>query len=147
MMRWMAALAALLIPTAAQVQSAPYPGETYEIVRVRESASQSNDGSTGSTYDRDTIRERVIAVRGDGLELEYDFPRGTKAKDRARDWSLPARVFRRAHGPLILLNALGPAPLRKTGTSYTAELMVDPEQVRRGNAETDMVVAGSAARR
>lgn len=206
MMRWMAAIAALLIPTAAQAQSAPYPGETYEVVRVRESASQGNEGSTSSTYDRDAIRERVIAVRGDGLELEYDFPNGTKAEDRARNWSLPARVFKPAHGALILLNApelearidawlklgnytraacgqwiftwnafkiecdpqsvlpafasfdlrpelrdgapysrsgaLGSAPLRKTGTIYTAELVVDPEQVRRGNAETDVIVAG-----
>ena len=206
MMRWIAAIAALLLPAAAYAQSAPFPGETYEIVRIRETASQDNRGGTSTSYDRNRIRERVLGVRENGLELEYDFPQGTKAEDRARDWSLPVRVFKPAHGPLQLLNtpelearidawlklgnfpreacgqwiftwnafkiecdprsvlrwlpdfdlrpelrdgapyslsgALGTAPLQQTGTIYTAELKVDPEQVRRGNAETDVMVAG-----
>jgi hypothetical protein len=50
------------------------------------------------------ITERVIGVRADGLELEYDLPDAATADERARDWQFPARVFEPSGGPAQLLN-------------------------------------------
>lgn len=188
----------------------PQAGETYEISMERESTEESSDGSSGSSSDRDTIIERVIAVRNDGLELEYNLPKETSTEERASDWQFPARVFKPNVGPMQLLNrtelevrvedwlkaanwtrdvcghwiftwnafriecdpesvlktieafdfasadlrdgalyqekqALGSAPLaRQTvqadGATFTVELKVDPEAVRRERAESDVVV-------
>ena len=61
------------------------------------------DGSAGSSFDRDTLVERVIDVRDDGLELEYDTPEVT-AKNRASQWQFPVRVLKAADEALKLLN-------------------------------------------
>lgn len=82
----------------------PRVGDTYEVAADRESSEQSNYGSSGSSSDRDTISARVIAVRDDGVELEYDFSKDTAPDERASTWQLPARVFRPAQGPIQLLN-------------------------------------------
>jgi len=47
----------------------------------------------------------VIAVRGNGVELEFDLPEQTSAEDRARAWQFPVRVLRSHNSPLELLNA------------------------------------------
>lgn len=78
--------------------------DTYELQVNRESVGDSSDGSTSSSTDRDTIVERVVAVREDGLELEYDLPKEADAKARAADWQFPARVFKPRSGPTQLLN-------------------------------------------
>lgn len=101
------ALAPILPTLAACAQPgphAPQAGARYEITTDRESAEQSNSGPTGSSSDRDTIDARVTAVRDGGVELEYDFPKGTAPDERASTWQLPARVFRPAQGPIQLLN-------------------------------------------
>lgn len=101
------ALAPILPALAACAQPAarvPRIGDTYEIVTDRESQEQSNDGSTGSSSDRDTIIARVTAVRDGGAELEYDFPKDTPPDERAGTWQLPARIFRPAQGPIRLIN-------------------------------------------
>jgi hypothetical protein len=87
-------------PTA----SAPHVGDTYEITLTRHSTEQGSDGSSGSSDDRDTVIERVIGVRSDGLELEYDFPKDTPKGERDSSWQFPARVFRPFHGSLQLLD-------------------------------------------
>ncbi len=48
--------------------------------------------------------ERVVSVRQEGVEFEYDLPASATAQDRAREWMLPARVLRQADGALRLLN-------------------------------------------
>lgn len=79
-------------------------GDAFLIVSDRESSEQTNYGSTSSSSDRDSIVQRVIAVREDGLELEYDFPKDTRPEERAGNWQLPVRVLKPARGPLQLLN-------------------------------------------
>jgi hypothetical protein len=215
MMRLMTMAAALLLPTLATgaepVPAKPQIGDTYEITSDRESSQQSNDGSSGSSTDRDGLVERVIGVRDAGLELEYDLPENAAAGDRASSWQFPVRVFKPAHGPLQLVNgpelearvdgwlkangmtraacghwiftwnsfriecdpqsviksleawdlapdelrdgalykdlkARAPAPLTRKkagpdGATFMVEMAVDPEAVRREQAESDIVVA------
>jgi hypothetical protein len=82
---------------------APQVGDTYEITLARDSKQGSN-GSSGSSHDKDTIVERVISLRTDGLELQYDLPNAATADERARNWQFPARVFKPFGGPAQLLN-------------------------------------------
>ncbi|MEO7688156.1 MAG: hypothetical protein ABIS51_02645 [Sphingomonas sp.] len=215
MMRLITMAAALLLPTLAtgaeQAQTRPQVGDTYEITSDRESSQQSNDGSSGSSTDRDGMIERVIGVRDDGLELEYDLPANAAAGNLASSWQFPVRVFKPARGALQLLNgpelearvdgwlkvngmtraacghwiftwnafriecdpqsviktieawdlapddlrdgalykdpkARGPAPLTRKkagpdGATFAVEMAVDPEAMRREQAESDIVVA------
>ena len=93
-----------IVAHAAASPRAPQVGETYEITLARDSVQQSGDGSSGSSHDKDAIIERVISVRADGLELEYDLPAAASADERARSWQFPARVFLPFGGPATLLN-------------------------------------------
>ena len=102
-LRRLAILAALL-PQAIAAQPAPRAGEVYEIERVSESRFSTNGAGEGNAYDRDTLIERVIAVREDGVELEYDLPSNATAEDRLREWQFPFRVLKPARGPIRLLN-------------------------------------------
>ena len=108
MMRLMIAAAALLLPALAAGTEPPKPGpkvgDAYEILTDRETSQQTNDMSSGSSTDRDALIERVVGVRDDGLELEYDLPENSTADERAGSWQFPVRVFKPAHGPLKLLN-------------------------------------------
>jgi len=101
-------IAALLLPTAAACAGAsplaPQIGDTYEITLIRESTQQGSDRSSGSSHDKDTIIERVIGLRADGLELEYDLPKAETAEERAGNWQFPVRVFKPFNGPAQLLN-------------------------------------------
>jgi hypothetical protein len=86
-------------------QRAPQVGDAYEITLTRDSSQRSNDGlSEGSSHDQDTIIERVIGVRQDGLELEYDFPKDTPKDQKDSNWQFPARVFRPFQGSTQLLD-------------------------------------------
>lgn len=87
-----------------QPQFAPKVGEEFEISRRYETTEQNSDGSSGSSRGRDAILERVIGVRDDGVELEYDLPKDATAEDRARSWQFPVRVFRPNNGVMQLLN-------------------------------------------
>lgn len=102
---FMAAIAALLMSVGANASPrAPQAGDTYELVLTKVSAQQSNQGSSGSSNDKDTLIERVIAVRADGLELEYDEPNVATADKCLCDWQFPARIFKPVDGPARLLN-------------------------------------------
>jgi hypothetical protein len=95
---------ALFLPAAAQLSPrAPQIGETYEIIRTKESSQKGTNGSS-SSHDKDTIIERVTGLRANGLELEYDLPKAAKTDDRTGNWQFPARVFKPFHGPAELLN-------------------------------------------
>lgn len=104
----MAIIMALLSPaTYARAEPSPLGpqvGDTYEITMDRDSSQQSSDGSSGSSHDKDLIIERVIGLRADGLDLEYDLPKEAPAQVRAAIWQFPARVFKPNRGPLQLLN-------------------------------------------
>jgi len=215
-MKWfcvVACLAAAFLPGTVigqPPQSTPQIGDTHEITLQRDSKEESSDGSSGSTHDLWTVIERVVAVREDGLELEYDHPSDVSAEEKASDWQFPVRVFRPARGPIQLLNAteletridswlkaakltramcghwiftwnafqiecdpqsaiktvegydlrstelreglpyrmkgaLSAAPLTQkragpSGATFTAQLSVDPEAVRRSHAESDVVI-------
>lgn len=102
-------IAAMLVPgldarSVAQ-QVMPKVGEEYEITKSYKTSQQTSDGSSsGSSSGHHSFLERIIAVRGAGLELEYDLPKEATAEDRARNWQLPARVFKPSSGPMQLLN-------------------------------------------
>lgn len=98
----------LLMATAGLAHASspnPMTGETYEIIKSYVTSEQTSDGSSGSSSGHDRFLERVIAVRDTGIELEYDLGRDATTEDRARNWQLPARMFKPAHGPMQLLNA------------------------------------------
>lgn len=85
-------------------QYAPKVGDAYRITKSYETSSETSGGSSGSSSGSDTIVERVIGVREDGLEIEYDLPDGVSADARARTWQFPVRVFRPSIGAMELLN-------------------------------------------
>lgn len=81
-------------------------GQKVEIRKSYENVETTEDGSSnGSSNGHDTIVERVLAVRDDGIEFVYDLPKNTSNEHRQRDWQLPARVFKANDGALKLLNA------------------------------------------
>jgi hypothetical protein len=101
-----ALLSAAIVIRAGASPRAPQIGDSYEITMTRVSEQQGSHGSSGNSHDKDTIIERVIGLRADGLELEYDLPKATTADERAGNWQFPARVFKPFRGPVELLNGL-----------------------------------------
>lgn len=211
----MVVLAVLPVP-AALASGQPRPpadgvGDRYEMIRSYETSSESSEGSSLSSQGRTELVERVVGVRPDGLELEYDLPESVPAKERAPMWQLPARVFWPNGGRPQLLNraelevrverwlkkgkltraacgrwyftwnafkvecdpqsaieiieaydlrsadvregalyrekeALAPAPLKRQsdgpeGSTFAAIMDIDPDALRRGRAESDVIVA------
>ena len=91
---------------SASAGTPPHPkvGDRWIITSSQTSAETGNDDSSSSSQDNDVIAERVIAVRADGVELVYDLPQDTGARERAATWQLPVRVFKPLNGPIQLLN-------------------------------------------
>ncbi len=99
--------APLLLATIVVTQALPpthLVGETYELVRVPDSTQKGSTGSSGSAHDVDTIIERTVRIRADGLELEYDLPKSASTDERARSWQFPARILKLSSGEVRLLN-------------------------------------------
>ncbi len=180
----------------------------FVISRDMETEEHGDGGSSSSSTDRDTLIERVLAERSDGLELEYDLPLDTTEQDRARQWQFPVRIWRPFSGPPRLIDvatlekrlkiwldhakltqaacghwyftwsafkiecdpqstlqtvaafdlrlagirdgtlyqdamAWAPTALKTidAGKTFVGEMQVDPDKVRRGQAETDVIVA------
>ena len=71
-------VAALLLPAivvrAGALALAPQVGDTYEITLTKDTVQHGSNKSSGSSHDQDTIIERVIGLRAEGLELQYDLP-------------------------------------------------------------------------
>jgi hypothetical protein len=90
-----ATITVLVLPAsnmrAESTQSTPKVGDEYEITKRYETSQKTSDGSSGSSRGQDGVLERVIAVRGGGLELEYEFPKDAKAENRTRQWQFPVR--------------------------------------------------------
>lgn len=107
--RKIALVATLILSSAntlALAQSTfPTVGEEREITKSYQTSEQASDGSSSTSSGHDTLLERVIRVRPDGFELEYDLPRDATAQDRERNWQFPARVFKPLNGSPELLNA------------------------------------------
>jgi hypothetical protein len=107
-MRWisfLAAVAALVSPVLAARAEPDRVGDRWEIDRVLETRSSDGEGSSSESHSSAAIVERVVAVRPDGLELEYDLSGDAGADDRAAQWQWPARIFRPHRGETVLLNA------------------------------------------
>ena len=107
-MRMLASI--LFFATAVQAQPpsvARHVGDAYEITLTRDSEQSGTNGSSGSSHDQDTVIERVIGVRPDGLELEYDLPADTPKEEKSSTWQFPARVFQPFKGPVQLLDRSG----------------------------------------
>lgn len=109
MMRFVAMVALLTLTALAAyaepAHSTPHVGDGFEIRHEYETEDKADDGSSGSSNGHTTIIERVVGVRADGLELEYDLPADATAEDRSREWQFPARLFRPFHGSPQLLNS------------------------------------------
>lgn len=99
-----ATVLSFLIAIGARAQTAPISGETHILTKSYSTSDESSDGSSGSSNGSDDLTERVVALRDGGTELEYDVSAETKAEDRARQWSFPARVFKASDGSVRLLN-------------------------------------------
>src|SRR5262249_9783769 len=98
--------AALLTPIFARAtQDSLEPAGRFLEIRLQSESVTSGSGSSGSSHDVWTLTERVVALRDGGAELEFDLPAGASPDDRRQNWHFPARVFRPAEGPLVLLNA------------------------------------------
>jgi hypothetical protein len=210
------AIIALIAPATADAPTHhPRAGDSYEITRVQQTESRGTDGSSSTAFDKDSLLESVIAVRADGLELEYDLP-AVDTGQRDDQWQFPARIFKPRKGPLELLNraamearveawlkraklprtacahwyfswnafqvqcdpqsvialieefdlsvpdlregapyrdaeAGAPAPLKRrsagpNGASFVVEMPINPDRVRRGQAEAD-VATGEISRK
>ena len=104
-MMWLwLAIATVLVPAPAMAAPDYQPGEVFEIRRESRMESATNDGSSGSSFDRDTLAVRVLGRTDAGVELEYDLPPDTSNEDRARQWKFPVHVRRRTDEPTQLLN-------------------------------------------
>lgn len=97
------ALAFAAVPVA-HAQQAPRAGDVYEIKTESLWSEDSSDGRTASSQSRDLTTERVIALREDGVELEFDLPADASPENRVAIWQFPLRALRPPNGPLRLLN-------------------------------------------
>lgn len=89
---------------AAPSQTGDQPGDVYGIRLIQDTASSTNDHSSGSSHDGWEFVERVIALRDGGVELEFDLPADVPSQQRQQAWKFPARVLLASGGTLILLN-------------------------------------------
>lgn len=105
-LEYFSAGAAILIAGTGQAWAQPMqPGQIYTLTHRYETTETSSDGSKSSSRGRTALMERVVSLRDGGVELEYDLPPDATPNDRAREWQLPARIFRAAAGSRQLLNA------------------------------------------
>lgn len=110
-MRWLdrfhwtpAILATALAASAPAASMDAAAGQTFLITRSYETRQQSSSGNSGSSSGTNALIEKVIAVRDDGIEVEYDLPGEADAAARAREWTLPARVILARQGGMRLVN-------------------------------------------
>lgn len=100
-----AGTAMLFAGVAPALAQALQVGDVYALTQSYQTTDTSSDGSTGSSRGRTELIERIVGLRDGGVELEYDLPSDATPEDRAREWQLPARVFKAADESRQLLNA------------------------------------------
>lgn len=103
----MLALAFTLVATAAATPGQRV-GNAFQITTHREMEEHGNrdDSQRSTSTDRDSYIERVLAVRPDGMVLEYDLPTSASSDDRASTWQFPFQVLKTPDGKFQLLNPL-----------------------------------------
>lgn len=79
-------------------------GDVFEILLNYETSSEENGGGSSSSSGHTTILERVLRVKKNGVELEYEEPLEKDGKDKRSSWQLPAHIFRPFDGEPTLLN-------------------------------------------
>jgi hypothetical protein len=110
-MRFTAVLAVVSLAVFAAVGVSAQPaeaafraGDTFTVSLQVDSVSSTTGGSSGNSHDIWTLSERVVALRDDGAELEFNLPADASADDRRMAWQFPARIFQPSHGAAQLLN-------------------------------------------
>lgn len=105
-MKWLILLFSLMCFTLAGGANAQpmEVGERYELMLEHNNEYTESDGSSGSSFGRDTITVRLVAKRDGGQELEYGLPDDANDRARLRHWQLPVRVFVAGDGTVTLLN-------------------------------------------
>lgn len=78
-------------------------GDVYAI-EIRETQESSANDATGKSSSQLTIVERVTAISGRGVELEYDLAENVPVAQREQTWQLPIRIVRTNEGELELKN-------------------------------------------
>lgn len=78
-------------------------GDVY-LIRMQSVSETNGDGSSSSSRSSWTLEERVVGMRDDGVEVEFDLPRDASQEDRARNWQFPARILSSPNGEMQLLN-------------------------------------------
>lgn len=96
----LASLSAWAEPTA----QAGRAGEVFEIEVTYATRSGGPEGMSSSSNGGGAYVERVVAVRPDGVEVEFDLPPGTSPEERKRTWQYPVRVLRTPDHRLELVN-------------------------------------------
>ncbi|GGO99535.1 hypothetical protein [Stakelama pacifica] len=107
MLQSLAVLAALSVPLApahpATPDAAPQAGDVFALEKELRTETSDSSGSTGSSFDRDTLTERVIATRPNGMVLEYDIANAA-SETRDSNWQFPVRVLQAQDGSIRHLN-------------------------------------------
>ena len=98
---WAVWLTVLMIGTGC-AQPAQFRVRAGDEFLIRRTTKTMGEGS--SSFDRDTLTERIISVRDTGLELEYDLPLKADDKDREKQWQYPVRVLKSYSGSTEILN-------------------------------------------
>lgn len=100
-------LAILLALAATAATSSQRVGDAFQITTDREMEKHGNrvESSQGTSTDRDSYVERVVAERPDGVVLEYDLPADATPADRASSWQFPFRALSARDGTYRLLDA------------------------------------------
>lgn len=105
MFKTLSVLGLLIVTACATSGERPHDrvGDSYEIA-LKRTTETSSDGSSSSSNSRYTLIEKVVALRSDGVELEFDLPGDTSLEDRTKEWQFPVRVLKQVGRPHELLN-------------------------------------------
>lgn len=103
-----ASLVLLVCPTASAAAQQLPPSSAIGFVSsiTIESTRETkvSDGSSSSSFDRDTLIEHVVEQRQDGVVLDYALPSSATTDEREMAWQFPVRVLVRTDGSRQLLN-------------------------------------------
>ena len=96
-------MAALTVPIEVAA-SDEQVGDEVRVTLSYYNSSESSDGGSSSSRGSNAYVERVIAVSGSGIELEFDLPEEVPENSRLIEWQFPVRVFEAPDGSMALIN-------------------------------------------